>query len=468
MIRDNNEKVFHVQYFGTRPYRGYSQGLGSISKYEGKDKYELKLDQIKNTPTPNKSQRKKELNDLAIKPSFKKEWIVACTEADDAMKLERSARIERLTFEYILDKPKSVIKKEKQSTEDKSTPSATKSVAKSSTKSTAKKRKLDDNQVTPSTSKSKTKSKKKKKANADDSKSSPGDVYDFNLFEEEFEEETPKKLFELSSARRAKGEYEIYAKQLRADIEKENPEMDDNEIEQKLKRNWNLMSEDMRNSYAPRPSVHTNLSFQLESPEKKSNSALDSTSKQQAKTYSGLKRGRKPAKKENDFEKENALDDELNESDEEEQIEQKDEEEDTTDKRRSSRKKLFKQDNDANNESKVQTPSRQSARMRTGKSNTLKTSLSASSTPAKTNATKERTPKRKTSEPNSIKKATNNKQLAKETNGNNDEDSESCSSESEKIEKKDVEVEAEGEEKDKERLCGKCRCFNFFLIFNFY
>lgn len=467
VVRDNNEKVFHVQYFGTKPYRGYTQG--NVFKYEGKEKYELKLDQIKNTPTPNKSQRKQELSNLSIKPSFKREWIVACSEADEAMKLERSARIEKLTFEYILDKPKSVIKKEQKVSEEKSTPSTSKSASKSATKSanksSAKKRKIEDEVAeTPTTSKSQSKSKRKKKTNANDSsKSSPGDVYDFNLFEEEFEEETPKKLFELSSARRAKGEYDIYAKQMRANIQKENPELDADEIEKKLKHNWNLMSEDMRNSYGPRPTP-SNLSFHLETPEKNSNSSvLDSASKQQGKTYSGLKRGRRSAKTENDFEKENAVDDE---SDDEEQAPAKDNEDVAVGRRGSSRKKLFKQDYDANNETKVktatETPKRQSARMKTGKPTSLKEqsigNKPASATPKA--IAKNQTPKRKTSETNSIKKVASSKQSTEETNGNNldkdnqDEDSASCSSESEKTEQKE---EVDAEEKDKERFCGKCK-----------
>ena len=131
-------------------------------KYESKEKYELKLDSIKNTPTPNKSQRKQELLNYEIKSSSKKEWLIACEEADEAMSLDRATRIEKLTFHYILDKqPKSSVKKEviKDEVIEKVTPTTSKSTTKtkSTTKSTTKKTATSASTTTTNTPSSTTK-----------------------------------------------------------------------------------------------------------------------------------------------------------------------------------------------------------------------------------------------------------------------------------------------------------------------
>lgn len=397
VIRDKNNKAFHVQYFGSKAYRGYTQG--NIMKYNGKEEYELRLDQIKNTPTPNKSLRKVELNNYEIKHTFKKDWNLAANQADEAMSMQRANRIETLTFEYIVDRPKSAKKKLIAIEQEQQQP--TNEVK----KSTTKKRKAESQQPssTKASAKSASQSAKRLKKSTAAQKSSPTDVYDFNEFADEFEEDvTPKKPFELSSAKRAKGEYSIYAKKLRADIEKENPELNAEQVEAKLKRNWELMSEDMRSPYyTPRPSLfQSNLSFQLDSPDKSLNDAdisipdlNNSTAKSsrrqrktsdnkksaaEPKTYSGLKRGRKPknetAAETNGSldEKENAVETEEMETEDNTAVEENgkdDEEQVTSTNRSSSRKKLFNQDNKtnetANENATNNTPKRQSARTRT-------------------------------------------------------------------------------------------------------
>jgi len=390
VIRNKNDKAFHVQFFGSRAYRGYTQGVQNITKYDGKEKYELRLDQIKNTPTSNKSLRKQELNNFEIKNTYKKDWNLACDQADAALELDRATRIETLTFEYILDRPKSTVKKEPIEDVDSKTKLS---------KTTEKKRKAETQQPTSSKNAKKSSNtqsaKRKKKANV--TKSSPADVYDFNEFDDEMEEQaTPKKPFTLSSAKRAKGEYSIYAKQLRANIEKENPEMDAEEVEQKLKRNWALMSEDMRNGYAPRSNLFHNQSYELNDADISipdldvslgTNETKSQSKKQkkrtitkkpaaQPKTYSGRKTRKSTNEDETSGEaeeKENAVEEEM--ETEETAVEENGKEEEEpvvpTNNRSSSRKKLFNQGNETNesvNENKTNnTPKRQSNRTRNEK-----------------------------------------------------------------------------------------------------
>ena len=238
--------------------------------------------------------------------------------------------------------------------------------------------------------------------------------------------------------------------------------MSSQEIDERLKHNWNIMSEDMRNSYAPRPSFHAaNLSFHLESPKSdKKNTSVKSKSKPQqqqttVKTYSGKKRGRKPVKKANDFEKENTaeVDAEVSDTsdDDEEEIkpqQQQQTAEELTNNRRSGRKKILKTDtnNEVNNEKNnelndsqiIEAPKRQSARMRSEK------------VPIKTQS---RSASKKSNDANSISK------LGDDTNNNVSSDSESGSLESEKSEKTD-----QKEIEDKEKYCGKCLKTGYGLV----
>jgi len=428
-IRDKNDKAFHVQYFGSKAFRGYTQG--NIMKYDSKEAYELKLDQIKNTPTPNKSQRKMDLNNFEIKASFKKDWNLAAVQADEAMKMDRATRIEQLTFEYIVDKPKTSKKKvKKEDSDDQPRTSEKKSVA----KSTTKKRKADSepamkSKVSKSASKSTTtQSAKRKKVTsaAANNKNTPTDVYDFNEFDDEFDNEdvTPKKPFELSSAKRAKGEYSVYAKQLRASIEKENPDLDAEEIEAKLKHNWELMSDDMRNSYAPRPSLfQSNLSFQLDSPDKSFSSnheadisipdlnnstistATPSKRKQSKNTAenkkvvvvetkttnsSGGRRGRKPKQTKLD-EKENAEKMQVDDTVVEENGKAADDEQISATNRRGSKKRLLNEGNETNDT----TPKRQSGRVKS--SSKVETSNNKKASTPSVKTPKAQTPSTRTS-----------------------------------------------------------------------
>ena len=192
------------------------------------------------------SKLKNELVDLEVKKP-KNDWLVACEQADNALPLSRAERIKTLTFEYI--GPRSRASDDESSDEEdvkpKSKPSTPKPKARKSTGDLKRTASKASGMKTPS-------SKRKKKS----SSSGPTDVYDFNESSSD-EDEQPAK-FELSSAKRAKGEFEFYAKQMRETVEKEHPKLSPDEIEKKLRRNWELMSEDMRNSYAPRSSQFTN------------------------------------------------------------------------------------------------------------------------------------------------------------------------------------------------------------------
>ena len=236
--------MFHFQYFGNTAYRGFTEG--KVWKYEGREKYEQKLEQMKAELKSSKNkQLKNEVADLEVKKS-KADWLAACEQADEALKLSRAERIKTLTFEYV--GPRSRAAGDEESDEEES--------AKPKSKPSTPKPRKSTNDLKRSVSKAsglKTPASKRKKKAVN---SSPTDVYDFNESSSD-EDEQPAK-FELSSAKRAKGEFAFYEKQMRESVQKDNPKLSQDEIDQKLRRNWELMSEDMRNSYAPRSSQFTN------------------------------------------------------------------------------------------------------------------------------------------------------------------------------------------------------------------
>ena len=248
-----SSKVFHFQYFGNMAYRGFTEG--KVWQYEGKSNYDQKLEQMKgelksnpkNLPAAKIRELKNELTDFEVKKP-KNDWLVACEQADGALLLSRAERIKALTFEYV--GPKSRAADEESSDEEENVKSKSKLTT---PKPKARKSTSDLKRSASRASGLKTPASKRKKKS---SNSSPTDVYDFNESSSD-EDEQPAK-FELSSAKRAKGEFVFYAKQMRENVEKEYPKLSPDEIEKKLRRNWELMSEDMRNSYAPRSSQYTN------------------------------------------------------------------------------------------------------------------------------------------------------------------------------------------------------------------
>ena len=247
--------MFHFQYFGSTPYRGFTEG--KVWKYEGREKYEQKLEQMKaelkskNLAPPDHRKLKLEVTDFEVKKS-KSDWLVACEQADEALPLSRAERIKTLTFEYIGPKVKESRAAADESDEEESVKPKSKPSTPKSRKSTSD---LKRSVSKVSGFKTPASKRKKKKANSD-----PTDVYDFN--EASSDEDGQPAKFELSSAKRAKGEFAFYEKQMRDSVEKENPKLSKEEIDRKLRRNWELMSEDMRNSYAPRSSQFTNTQNQ--------------------------------------------------------------------------------------------------------------------------------------------------------------------------------------------------------------
>lgn len=205
-----DKPLYHVQYFGSKALRSYTSP-GSTMPFEGREKYDLEIDRIKNTPGTQKALRKQALNRLVIKPSFKKEWKFACDEAEEALKLDREKRIKELTFVYIRVKDE----KSPTSKDDVKTPKS------------AKKNKKPEN---------------------------PLNVYDFSDGDEDFDDEGTSPTLCLWSAKRAnrKGDYDIYVTQTRSKVMEENPDSSESEIEHMLKTRWNNMSDDLKAKYCIR------------------------------------------------------------------------------------------------------------------------------------------------------------------------------------------------------------------------
>lgn len=218
--------LYHVQYFGSKALRSYTSP-GLTMPFEGREKYELELDRIKNTPGTQKALRKQALSRLAIKPSFKKEWRFACDKAEEALKLDRETRIKQLTFEYV------VVKSEK-------TPSKKEEVK------------------TP-------KSKKSKKPE------NPLNVYDFSDGDEDFEEEGTSPTLCLWSQKRAnrKGDFSVYAAQTRPKLVEEKPDLSEEELDKMLEARWNNMSDDLKAKYFVREVNGTDKTPAKKTPVKK-------------------------------------------------------------------------------------------------------------------------------------------------------------------------------------------------------
>lgn len=143
---DQKENRFHVQYFGSDPCEGYAYTCeDNFRIYKGRANFEL-------APGEND-----------------KEWLIACDEADEALKLERDKRIEQLTFEYV------VLQKR----------TATKKTVKFTEPPTNKRRRIDDNiHAIPSTMETRGRKKTAQK--------NPGDDDDISDDGFEFDDELDK------------------------------------------------------------------------------------------------------------------------------------------------------------------------------------------------------------------------------------------------------------------------------------
>ena len=280
-LKDGSIQIdYHVQYFGLTAYRGYT--TGQIMPYEGKEKYETHLDNVKNTPVSDRARRLRELNKYSIKPGMKRSWTTAADEADEAVELSREQRIQQLTFEYILvsrfgqvvsetttvqNETQSAKKRGRKPKSDKMSDSSYLRESSVIEPFSASKRKNESSPTvsdpTPKRGRgrpkgsSNVKPKSGSRARASGGggvlNTSKSDVYDFD--DDEFIDTTPTKPLMLFSAKRVnKGEFPVYASQHRAQLVKDNPELDEDEIEQHLQRKWDLLADDQRNLYVLRRS----------------------------------------------------------------------------------------------------------------------------------------------------------------------------------------------------------------------
>ncbi|RWS26986.1 histone-lysine N-methyltransferase NSD2-like protein [Leptotrombidium deliense] len=217
------ERVYHVQYFGTQPLRGYTTP-GMTMPFNGRQEYELNLDRVKNSPVAQKSQRSKQLARFTVKSQHKKEWDIAVDEAEVARAMSRERRVNELTFDYLCN-----------------------------SKNTSKRRIESSSLMTSA--------KKVKKS------FSPEDVYDFDdTNDETFEESTSPPLPLLFSHKREnkKGSFTVYFSRHKQSTKQQHPKMSENEIENLLKKNWELLSEDLKANYSS--PVRAKMSTTIRSP----------------------------------------------------------------------------------------------------------------------------------------------------------------------------------------------------------
>jgi len=181
--------------------------------FEGREKYELELDRIKNTPMAQKSKRSAQLAKWVIKPAYKKDWSIGVEEAEAAQSLDLETRLKELTFDYIIDKskPESVVKRKE-----------------------------------ANNSQSSSKQKKRKKSNH------PSDIYDFNDNEDDIDQDnfSPTLLWSQKRADR-KGDFKVFCSRMKDQIVKENPELNEEEIDKLLSSKWDLLSDDFKAQYRP-------------------------------------------------------------------------------------------------------------------------------------------------------------------------------------------------------------------------
>ncbi|XP_054168749.1 histone-lysine N-methyltransferase NSD2-like [Oppia nitens] len=199
-------RIYHVQYFGPQALRGWTS-IGQVMPFEGRDSYLLKLETLKESSP--KAQSAKIAAKYAIKPSLKKQWDQSVDEAEEAAKMDRDSRVRSLTFDYILT---------------------------SKTNLRRKSDGLSDGEF----------NLKRKKHN-----SSPEDVYDFDDDEASVNvlQTTPGLMWRK---RVQKGDFAIYVERHYKSMETENPDANRKEIEDMLKRRWDLLGEDLRALYTDR------------------------------------------------------------------------------------------------------------------------------------------------------------------------------------------------------------------------
>jgi len=100
--------------------------------------------------------------------------------------------------------------------------------------------------VKANNSHSSTKQKKRKKSNH------PSDIYDFNDNEDDIDQDnfSPTLLWSQKRADR-KGDFKVFCSRMKDQIVKENPELNEEEIDKLLSSKWDLLSDDFKAQYRP-------------------------------------------------------------------------------------------------------------------------------------------------------------------------------------------------------------------------
>lgn len=91
--------LYHVQYFGSKPYRGYTLN-GAVMPFEGFENFKQKITQELEEST-DKSKRLKVEQKYFVKNSIWKNWNESVSEAENALDMDKKSRIRLLTFNYI-------------------------------------------------------------------------------------------------------------------------------------------------------------------------------------------------------------------------------------------------------------------------------------------------------------------------------------------------------------------------------
>lgn len=225
------DRVYHVQYFGPDPSRGWTS-IGMVMPFEGFDKFSEKIsNDIDNAA--NKPAAQKVLEKCTVKPGIKKKWNESVAEAQEAMKLNRQERVQTLTFNYT--GPGSDIKPKKVPT----TPKASA---------------VNNNSATPKASTSGKKRSSSGKGRGSKREATSDDVYEFPEDSDGPDGEAIPGPLSFRS-RPAQGDFQVYLRKHFDEAQKKNPDRSKLEINEYLKEEWDKLPEKDRQTYTERKAI---------------------------------------------------------------------------------------------------------------------------------------------------------------------------------------------------------------------
>lgn len=217
--------------------------------FEGKDKYELEIERIKNIPGTPKTQRKSELNKLIVKPNYKKDWNLACSEAEEALKMSPEQRIKELTFDYVMVNQ------------------------------------LSPQYVSVPKRKEDTLSNSKHKKQRKSSHQNPFNVFEFDEADDDLDggiNSSPSLIFRRNRTNRV-GDFDVYCYRERSKAVKENSHLSEEEIDSMLKNKWELLPDDMKAQYAKNETGDTNHLETTKTPKTPKRSSVKNSTTPRAK-----------------------------------------------------------------------------------------------------------------------------------------------------------------------------------------